>query len=124
MPTYLYLSSKSDYFFNTRVHFLYKIPHFYQCVFVYFRDTIWRIRLERLEKLVLSNWSKFTIWNAGKQGRKLYNSLSIENKAKVIAFCDVDINKIGKKYEFYDADKRVTSKPVNIIHFKEASPPL
>lgn len=82
------------------------------------------MRLERLETKVLANWSRFTIWNAGKQGRKLYNSLSTENKEKVIAFCDVDINKIGKKYEYYDADKRETSKAVNIIHFKDASPPF
>ncbi|KAJ8318941.1 hypothetical protein KUTeg_004032 [Tegillarca granosa] len=46
-------------------------------------DTIWKIRLEFLQKQILSKWSNFTIWNAGKQGRKFYRSLSKENQNKL-----------------------------------------
>lgn len=45
--------------------------------------TIWNIRLERLQNNVLSKWPSFTIWNAGKQGRKFFRSLSDENQKKV-----------------------------------------
>uniref|UniRef100_A0A914YBZ4 Glycosyltransferase 2-like domain-containing protein n=1 Tax=Panagrolaimus superbus TaxID=310955 RepID=A0A914YBZ4_9BILA len=34
--------------------------------------TIWDIRIKQIEKDILSKWSKITIWNAGKQGKKLY----------------------------------------------------
>ncbi|XP_014670668.1 PREDICTED: UDP-GlcNAc:betaGal beta-1,3-N-acetylglucosaminyltransferase-like protein 1 isoform X2 [Priapulus caudatus] len=59
-------------------------------------DTIWDVRLRALETAVLSKWKEFTIWNAGKQGRKLYRSLSVENRNKVMSFCDVDKKKIAK----------------------------
>ncbi|XP_078691225.1 queuosine-tRNA galactosyltransferase-like isoform X2 [Branchiostoma floridae x Branchiostoma belcheri] len=65
------------------------------------RETIWTIQLSALQDRVLVNWSRFTIWNAGKQGRRFYRDLSKENKAKELP------------------------KPrVPIIHFKEASPPF
>jgi hypothetical protein len=34
--------------------------------------TIWDIRIKQIEKDILSKWKNFTIWNAGKQGKKLY----------------------------------------------------
>ncbi|XP_060534634.1 UDP-GlcNAc:betaGal beta-1,3-N-acetylglucosaminyltransferase-like protein 1 [Cylas formicarius] len=95
-----------------------------QTTFSIAEDTIWSLRLERLERVHLANWTKFTIWNAGKQGRKFYNSLSLENRDKVLAFCDVDLNKIGKRYASYDAVQRKMGKEVDIIHFKDAVPPF
>ncbi|EEZ99809.1 UDP-GlcNAc:betaGal beta-1,3-N-acetylglucosaminyltransferase-like protein 1 [Tribolium castaneum] len=87
-------------------------------------DTIWRLRLERLENVVLRNWQKFTIWNAGKQGRKLYNSLSEDSLKKVIALCDVDIKKVGKTYTPFNSDTRKSGRSVDIVHFKNAEPPF
>ncbi|XP_078081552.1 queuosine-tRNA galactosyltransferase isoform X3 [Mustelus asterias] len=45
-------------------------------------ETIWKNRVRFLEERVLSRWPSFTIWNAGKQGRKLYRSLSANNQKK------------------------------------------
>lgn len=98
--------------------------HVNQTTFSIDEETIWNLRLERLEKVVLARWPKFTIWNAGKQGRKLYNSLSQEHRDKVSAFCDVDLNKIGKKYTAFDSGERKFGKDVDIIHFKDAIPPF
>ena len=53
---------------------------------MHFRETIWKHRVEFLQKQLLSKWDSFTIWNAGKQGRKLYRSLTAENQSKVM-FC-------------------------------------
>ena len=39
--------------------------------------------MRALEERVLCKWSHFTIWNAGKQGRRLYRSLTPENQVKV-----------------------------------------
>lgn len=47
------------------------------------RETIWSLRVAALEEHVLLKWRHFTIWNAGKQGRRLYRSLKPENQAKV-----------------------------------------
>lgn len=47
------------------------------------RETIWRLRVDFLQERVLSQWENFTIWNAGKQGRKLYRCLSPTNQKKV-----------------------------------------
>ncbi|KAL1516652.1 hypothetical protein ABEB36_000535 [Hypothenemus hampei] len=98
--------------------------HQNQTTFSINEETIWNIRLERLERVVLNKWPHFTIWNAGKQGRKLYKSLCEENKNKVMVFCDVDLNKIGKKYSHFDNTERSFSREIDIIHFKNAAPPF
>ncbi|MCJ8748171.1 hypothetical protein PDJAM_G00162470 [Pangasius djambal] len=46
-------------------------------------ETIWNLRVDFLEERVLGQWDSFTIWNAGKQGRKLYRSLTSTNQKKV-----------------------------------------
>jgi glycosyltransferase involved in cell wall biosynthesis len=46
------------------------------------RDTIWKLRVKAIQEFVLCKWSQFTIWNAGKQGRRLFRSLAPENQAK------------------------------------------
>ncbi|XP_033126944.1 UDP-GlcNAc:betaGal beta-1,3-N-acetylglucosaminyltransferase-like protein 1, partial [Anneissia japonica] len=87
------------------------------------RDTIWDIRLEAIQKRVINQWKQFTIWNAGKEGRKFYRSLTQENKAKVKEFCDVDAKKIGKVYT-YEESKEQPKPTVPIVHFSDASPPF
>ncbi|XP_056405503.1 UDP-GlcNAc:betaGal beta-1,3-N-acetylglucosaminyltransferase-like protein 1 isoform X3 [Hyla sarda] len=87
-------------------------------------ETIWRNRVRFLEERVLERWSSFTIWNAGKQGRKLYRSLSPRNRDKVVAFCDVDANKISKGfYTFEESEKRPKPR-IPVLHFTEAKPPF
>lgn len=85
---------------------------------------MWNIRLMRLETRILSTWTTFTIWNAGKQGRKFFRSLRMENREKVVSFCDVDKKKIGKTYVPYPklVDGQVVKIP--IIHFSQAKPPI
>ncbi|WAQ96512.1 B3GNL-like protein [Mya arenaria] len=87
-------------------------------------DTIWKHRVTFLQQQVLSKWKEFTIWNAGKQGRKLYRSLSPENQAKVIAFCDVDENKIKKGFYTYEDSKMKPKPKIPVMHFKDARPPF
>ncbi|KAK3283774.1 UDP-GlcNAc:betaGal beta-1,3-N-acetylglucosaminyltransferase-like protein 1 [Cymbomonas tetramitiformis] len=58
--------------------------------------------------------------NAGKEGRRLYKSLSSNHQSKVIAFCDVDDKKLAQGvYEPYPEKRRIP-----IVHFTEAKPPL
>lgn len=89
-------------------------------------ETIWNVRLMELERNVLKNWTRFMIWNAGKEGRRLYRSLSLENRSKVDAFCDVDPKKISKKYYTYeDCVKGNKNKPkIPIIHFSQLKTPV
>ncbi|XP_046569588.1 UDP-GlcNAc:betaGal beta-1,3-N-acetylglucosaminyltransferase-like protein 1 [Haliotis rubra] len=87
-------------------------------------DTIWNLRVEFLQKQVLSHWSKFTIWNAGKQGRKLFRSLTPENQKKVCGFCDVDAKKISKGVYIYEESKERPKPRLPIMHFSTAIPPL
>lgn len=88
------------------------------------RDTIWKIRLQALEEDVISKWQQFTIWSAGKQGRKFYRSLKAENKKKVINFCDVDVKKIEKGIYIYEESEEVPKPRIPIVHFSEAKPPF
>lgn len=56
-------------------------------------ETIWNLRLQHLvtNRLQHSPWKEgFTIWNAGKQGRRFFRYLPIVQKRQVRAFCDVD----------------------------------
>lgn len=48
--------------------------------------------------MILQHWATFSIWGAGRDGRKFYMQLSAENQKKVTAFFDVDAKKIGTTY--------------------------
>ncbi|XP_039357285.1 UDP-GlcNAc:betaGal beta-1,3-N-acetylglucosaminyltransferase-like protein 1 isoform X4 [Mauremys reevesii] len=87
-------------------------------------ETIWNHRVRFLEDRALKHWTSFTIWNAGKQGRKLYRSLSPANQKKVAAFCDVDENKIAKGFYTYQESKERRKPQIPIQHFKDATPPF
>lgn len=73
---------------------------------------------------MLTKWQDFTIWNAGKQGRKLYKSLSKENQNKVKGFCDVDVKKIGTFYEPFDEITRTVGHKIPIFSFAIAEKPF
>jgi len=98
--------------------------HVGSTTFSVLESSIWNIRMDKLQERVLRNWNSFTIWNAGKQGRRFYRSLTADNRRKVVAFCDVDPGKIAVgKYTFEDCNER--PKPVvPVIHFSEAKPPF
>lgn len=103
------------------------------------RTTIWTHRVRFLEEWALPHWATFTIWNAGRQGRRLYRSLTAGSRCKVgptpcptpppssstaptapeagvlgppqvVAFCDVDENKIKKGFYCYE-DSQVRPLP-------------
>ncbi|ESO87448.1 hypothetical protein LOTGIDRAFT_220159 [Lottia gigantea] len=88
------------------------------------RKTIWMLRIEFLEKQVLSHWREFTIWNAGKQGRRFFRSLSTENQKKVCMFCDVDTRKINKGSYIYENSQEIPKPRVPIFHFTQAKTPI
>ena len=53
----------------------------------------------------------WTIWNAGKQGRRFYRSLLPENRRKIAAFCDVDVKKLASGcYTYEESDERPKPK--------------
>lgn len=87
-------------------------------------DTIWEIRMEYIQKQVLDKWESFTIWNAGKQGKKFYRNLSTTNQRKVAAFCDVDPKKIKCGAYIYHESKEKIKPTVPIVHFQTAKPPF
>ncbi|RMB92185.1 hypothetical protein DUI87_31296 [Hirundo rustica rustica] len=87
-------------------------------------ETIWNHRVRFLEDRVLSSWTSFTIWNAGKQGKKLYRSLSPANQKKVTAFCDVDKKKITKGFYTYEESEERPKPKIPVCHFRDASPPF
>ncbi|XP_037666548.1 UDP-GlcNAc:betaGal beta-1,3-N-acetylglucosaminyltransferase-like protein 1 isoform X8 [Choloepus didactylus] len=86
--------------------------------------TIWSLRVHFLEERVLARWTVFTIWNAGRQGRRLYRSLGAASRSKVVAFCDVDENKIQKGFYCYEDSEERPKPRVPILHFRAARPPF
>ncbi|XP_064080487.1 LOW QUALITY PROTEIN: UDP-GlcNAc:betaGal beta-1,3-N-acetylglucosaminyltransferase-like protein 1 [Macrobrachium nipponense] len=97
--------------------------HPHATTFSIHEQTIWDLRIQELQEKVLKNWDTFTIWNAGKQGRKFYRSLTKENQRKVTAFCDVDVKKVGSYYT-YEETKEKPKPKVPIIHFSESKSSL
>ncbi|XP_058236640.1 UDP-GlcNAc:betaGal beta-1,3-N-acetylglucosaminyltransferase-like protein 1 isoform X2 [Hemibagrus wyckioides] len=87
-------------------------------------ETIWSLRVDFLQERVLRQWGSFTIWNAGKQGRKLYRSLTSTNQKKVKAFCDVDENKIKKGFYTYEESKERPKPRIPVLHYRDSSPPF
>ncbi|KAM6175951.1 queuosine-tRNA galactosyltransferase [Erethizon dorsatum] len=118
--------------------------------------TIWTHRVRFLEEQALPRWAAFTIWNAGKQGRRLYRSLTASSQRKagsppgpvhptlalnpamqppscltlsvlrpqVVAFCDVDENKIKKGFYCHENAQERPKPRVPILHFRAAQPPF
>ena len=87
-------------------------------------ETIWNVRVASLQKNVLTKWGSFSIWNAGKQGRKLYRSLSEENRVKVVSFCDVDTKKIKKGFYTFEETKERPKPRIPIVHYSQVEKPL
>ena len=48
------------------------------------RWTIWEAKVKAIVDHVISQWKQFIIWNAGKEGRQFYRSLSHDDQQKVI----------------------------------------
>ncbi|XP_047688039.1 UDP-GlcNAc:betaGal beta-1,3-N-acetylglucosaminyltransferase-like protein 1 isoform X4 [Prionailurus viverrinus] len=86
--------------------------------------TIWTHRVRFLEEWALPHWATFTIWNAGRQGRRLYRSLTAGMRRKVVAFCDVDENKIRKGFYCHEDSQERPKPRVPILHFRAARPPF
>ncbi|XP_057357884.1 UDP-GlcNAc:betaGal beta-1,3-N-acetylglucosaminyltransferase-like protein 1 isoform X8 [Manis pentadactyla] len=86
--------------------------------------TMWMHRVRFLEERVLPHWAAFTIWNAGRQGRWLYRSLTDGARRKVVAFCDVDEKKIRKGFYCYEDSQEKPKPRVPILHFRAARPPF
>ncbi|XP_033037625.1 UDP-GlcNAc:betaGal beta-1,3-N-acetylglucosaminyltransferase-like protein 1 isoform X7 [Trachypithecus francoisi] len=86
--------------------------------------TIWTHRVHFLEEQALPRWAAFTIWNAGKQGRRLYRSLTAASQRKVVAFCDVDENKIRKGFYCHEDSQERPKPRIPILHFRAARPPF
>ncbi|XP_069339173.1 queuosine-tRNA galactosyltransferase isoform X3 [Eulemur rufifrons] len=86
--------------------------------------TLWTHRVRFLEERALPRWATFTIWNAGRQGRRLYRSLSAAGRRKVVAFCDVDKNKIAKGFYCYEDSQERPKPRVPVVHFRAARPPF
>lgn len=87
-------------------------------------ETIWKVRLAELEETVLSKWDRFTIWNAGKEGRRFYRSLDEATRKKVSAFADVDAKKIAKKWYTYEESDEPRKPKVPIIHYTDLKAPV
>ncbi|KAI1731171.1 glycosyl transferase family 2 domain-containing protein [Ditylenchus destructor] len=88
-------------------------------------NTIWQMRVEEIQRNILDQLERFTIWNAGKQGKKLFRSLSIKNQKKVVAMCDVDKRKIALgTFESYDKSLRQVTASIPIISYRDCQPPV
>lgn len=83
------------------------------------RRTILRVKLRALERRVLNHLESFSIWGAGRDGRNFLNDLSEANRKKVMMFGDVDVNKIGTRYQ-----NPLTGVDVPIVHFSQLKPPV
>ena len=81
------------------------------------RQLLLRHRALAIEEAVLAGWESFTIWGAGRDGRAFFKALSEASKRKVAAFCDVDPQKIGRDYHYFEYR-------VPIVHFTQARPPI
>jgi hypothetical protein len=89
---------------------------------------IWDIRVQELEETVLCMppWCQgFTIWGAGREGRRLFASLSPKSRAAVRAFCDVDAAKLARGVvTFHDPVSRRITAAVPLVHFSQAASPV
>jgi glycosyltransferase involved in cell wall biosynthesis len=74
-------------------------------------NTVRKLYIER-RIIMQPGWENFTIWGAGKDGRKFANLLSKEAAKRIVAFCDIDPKKIGTKYYIQSCKRHVP-----VVHF-------
>eukprot|EP01112_Ceratiomyxa_fruticulosa_P020660 TRINITY_DN7115_c0_g1_i1.p1 TRINITY_DN7115_c0_g1~~TRINITY_DN7115_c0_g1_i1.p1 ORF type:complete len:328 (-),score=60.67 TRINITY_DN7115_c0_g1_i1:119-1102(-) len=93
--------------------------HLGQTSFKIHRLELVNVRIKAFQSRVLSTpeWQTFTIWGAGRDGRKFFKMLNDAEKKKVQAFCDVAENKVGTVYQFYNYK-------IPFLHFSKAHPPF
>lgn len=120
---YRHLDLKGKIFRVDEVLLVYRY-HPLQTTFSIDEKVIWDLRLKRLVKYFLEKWDNFTIWNAGKQGRRLYRSLPEEYRSQVTSFCDVDEKKIKQGNYIYENSNLRPKPRVPIVHFTTAKPPF
>ena len=84
---------------------------------------IFAIRVAELEAVLATPpWCDgFSIWNAGKEGKRVYRALCRKSQAAVRCFADVDVSKL--KRALFD-DAAFTGRRIPIRHFSDAPPPL
>ncbi|XP_041364830.1 UDP-GlcNAc:betaGal beta-1,3-N-acetylglucosaminyltransferase-like protein 1 isoform X2 [Gigantopelta aegis] len=87
-------------------------------------ETIWQLRVQFIQQQLLHKWNTFSIWNAGKQGRKFFRSLDEKSQKKVVAFCDVDSKKISKGFYIYEESKEKLKPKIPIIYYTNVKPPI
>ncbi len=89
----------------------------YACVFGARRERRCLFACPELPRAGGAQAGGFTIWNAGKEGKRLYKSLSDTARAAVRAFADVDPRKLARGV--YD-DVHAGGRRVPILHFRRA----
>ena len=81
------------------------------------------------EYLLPPAWKTFSIWNAGRDGKLFYNSLSPLGQQQIVQFLDIDPQKIGYYYPQILGQSRKMKKPKesrkiptvsNILHPEQA----
>ena len=76
-------------------------------------------RLRFLEETVLPSWPSFSIWGAGRDGRRVFMALQQHNQQKVKVMADISPAMIGKTYT-----NCWTLQQVPIVHFSEITAPF
>eukprot|EP01138_Halocafeteria_seosinensis_P006184 gb/GECG01006325.1/.p1 GENE.gb/GECG01006325.1/~~gb/GECG01006325.1/.p1 ORF type:complete len:423 (+),score=33.26 gb/GECG01006325.1/:1-1269(+) len=62
------------------------------------RSVLLRMRALFLERHVLDQWDKFSVWSAGRDAKRLFNALTPRSRRKVTAFYDINEKKIETNY--------------------------
>jgi ribonuclease P protein subunit RPP14 len=89
------------------------------------RDRLREIRVKAIENQLLKcdeNWKKFSIWGAGRYGKKFFRALSDGIKHNVSMFLDIDFKVIGQCYNGPRDGRYAYNIP--ICHFSQGKPPI
>eukprot|EP00033_Pygsuia_biforma_P003599 GCRY01003941.1.p1 GENE.GCRY01003941.1~~GCRY01003941.1.p1 ORF type:complete len:427 (-),score=37.01 GCRY01003941.1:357-1445(-) len=88
------------------------------------RKLLLSIRVKAFEREILEgqlpggssrDWSTFTIWSYGRDGKAFFKALAPQFHSRVAAFCDVDEKKVGRVH-IQPANKR----KIPVIHYSKA----
>jgi hypothetical protein len=78
-----------------------------------------RVRINYLEYWIRNNWKQYSIWGYGKDAKKVFNMLSNDQKQNLVAFHDVDTNKVGRLYYCKDLKRHFS-----VLSHLEIKPPF
>ncbi|KFH08769.1 B3GNTL1 protein [Toxoplasma gondii VAND] len=85
-------------------------------------DLLWTLRIKEFQTEVMERHPKrpWIIWSVGRDGKRFYRSLSVDNRRRVVAFVDIDAKKVERKF-YVDSAEPLKGRKIPVYFWEAAA---